>query len=108
MVSISVNIVSRGFLYNYTDEGSGTGMILSEDGHIITNHHVIGNASDIQVSLLDGRTFPAEVIGKDSLTDLAILKIPVDNLQTIVFGDSTILRPGDQFITIGNALILKV
>ena len=107
VVSIAVNIVSRGFLYNYTDEGSGTGMILSEDGHIITNHHVIGNASDIQVSLLDGRTFPAKVIGKDSLTDLAILKIPVDNLQTIVFGDSTILRPGDQVITIGNALNLK-
>ncbi|GIS64554.1 MAG: hypothetical protein CM1200mP3_08020 [Chloroflexota bacterium] len=68
----------------------GTGMILSEDGHIITNHHVIGNASDIQVSLLDGRTFPAEVIGKDSLKRSGHSENTGRQLQTIVFGDSTI------------------
>ena len=107
VVSISVDIVSRSFLYNYTNEGSGTGMIISADGHIVTNYHVIRDASDIEVNLLDGRTFPAQIVGKDSLTDLAILKISVETLPAIVFGDSTVLRPGDQVVTIGNALNLK-
>ena len=107
VVSISVDILSKGLFRKYTNESSGTGMIISPNGYIVTNHHVIVDASDIEVSLLDGRTFPARIIGKDSLTDLAILKVAVDDLPAIIFGNSTVLRPGDQVITIGNALNLK-
>jgi len=107
VVSISADIVSKGLFYNYTNEGSGTGMIISSDGHIVTNNHVIRDASDIEVSLFDGRTFSAQLIGEDSLTDLAILKISADSLPAIIFGNSALLRPGDQVVTIGNALNLK-
>ena len=107
VVSISVDIVSRGRFFDFTDEGSGTGIIISNDGYIITNYHVIQNTSDIEVSLADGRNYSAEIVGLDVLTDLAVIKIEADNLPTIKFGDSSTLRPGDWVFTIGNALDLR-
>ena len=106
VVSISVNIVSRGRFF-FADEGSGTGIIISNDGYIVTNYHVIQNTSDIEVSLSDGRNYSAEIVGLDVLTDLAVIKIEADNLSTIKFGESGVLRPGDWVFTIGNALGLR-
>ena len=107
VVSISVDIISRGRFFDFTNEGSGTGMILSDDGYIVTNYHVVHNASDIKVSLSDGRNYSAEIVGLDVLTDLAVIKIKADDLSTIKFGQSNLLRLGDWVFTIGNALGLK-
>jgi serine protease Do len=107
VVSISVDIVSRGRFFDFTDEGSGTGIIISNDGYIVTNYHVIQNTSDIEVSISDGRNYSAEIVGLDVLTDLAVIKIEADNLSTIKFGESRALRPGDWVFTIGNALGLR-
>ena len=73
VVSISVDIISRGRFFDFTDEGSGTGMIISNDGYIVTNYHVVHNASDIKVALSDGRNYSAEIVGLDVLTDLAVI-----------------------------------
>ena len=107
VVSISVNIISKGLFQNYSDEGSGTGIIIKSDGFIVTNYHVIQNASEIEVVLWDGTSYSAELVGSDVLTDLAIVKIGAVDLPTIEFGDSHKLRPGDWVFTIGNALALK-
>ena len=107
VVSISVDIVSRGMFYNFTDEGSGTGMIIRPDGYILTNFHVVQDAKEIEVSMSDGRNFSAEIIGLDKLTDLAVIKIGAEDLPTVSFGDSDNLRAGDWAVTIGNALALK-
>ena len=107
VVSISVNIISKGLFQNYSDEGSGTGIIIKSDGFIVTNYHVIQNASDIEVVLWDGTSYSAELVGSDVLTDLAIVKIGAVDLPTIEFGNSQRLRRGDWVFTIGNALALK-
>ena len=107
VVSISVNIVSKGLFQNHSDEGSGTGIIIGSNGYIVTNYHVIQNAKDIEVALWNGTSYSAELVGSDILTDLAIVKIGAINLPTIEFGNSEKLRPGDWVFTIGNALALK-
>lgn len=107
VVSISVDIVSRTLFYDFTDEGSGTGMIFRSDGYVVTNFHVVQDANYIEVSLNDGRVFPADIVGLDMLTDLAVLKIASEHLPTASFGDSSALRTGDWVVTIGNALSLK-
>jgi len=87
--------------------GFGSGVIISTDGYIITNNHVIEGADDLQVTLNDNRTFPAKVIGSDPLTDIALLKIEATNLQTLPFGDSEKLRVGEWVLAVGNPLNLK-
>ncbi len=83
--------------------GSGSGVIIdAEQGHVITNHHVIRGAQNIVVALSDGRRFDAEVIGSDPGTDIAILKIDAEDLAEILIGDSERLRVGDFVVAIGN------
>ena len=82
--------------------GYGSGVIISADGYIITNNHVIDNAEAIEVTLNDKRTFPAKVIGKDAGSDIAVLKIKADNLQYIKYGDSDQLRLGEWVMAVGN------
>lgn len=81
---------------------SGSGVILSEDGYIVTNNHVIENANDIEVVLNDKRTFPAQLIGRDPNTDLALLKIDAQQLPTIKIGNSDDLRVGEWVLAVGN------
>jgi len=90
----------------YTTPASGSGWIISEDGIIVTNYHVIEKAQTITVTLDDGRTFPADLssMAIDPLTDLAVLKIEADNLPAVTVGDSSKLRIGDWVIAIGNSL----
>ena len=83
---------------------SGTGVVLSESGYLVTNAHVIEGAQDIQVLLTDERIFTAHLVGADSLTDLAVLYIDADNLKAAQFGDSTQLRVGDAVVAIGDPL----
>ena len=82
--------------------GLGSGVIVSKDGNIITNHHVIEGAEKIEIALSDGRKATAIVIGNDPDTDLAVLQIKLKNLNKITFGDSTSAFVGDTVLAIGN------
>ena len=82
--------------------GSGSGVIVSPEGHILTNNHVIEEADDIEVVLSDGRRAQAKVIGTDPDSDLALLKISLDKLPVIVLGQSESLHVGDVALAIGN------
>lgn len=82
--------------------GSGSGVIIDSTGYIITNHHVIQDAEDIEVILNDNRTFKAKLIGKDPSTDIAVIKIDGKNLPTIPFGNSDEAEVGDWVLAIGN------
>jgi S1-C subfamily serine protease len=88
--------------------GSGSGFIVDEDGHVITNAHVVAGADKLSVTLADGTEVPATVVGSDELLDVAILNLDVPAGQSVpgvaTFGDSSSLRPGDQVVAIGNAL----
>lgn len=83
-------------------EGSGSGVIISTDGYIVTNNHVIDNATIVEVTLNDKRKFDAKVIGADPSTDIALLKIDANNLPIIEFGDSDNLRIGEWVLAVGN------
>ena len=83
---------------------SGTGVVLTENGYIVTNSHVIADATAVSVLLTDGRTFSAQVIGADTVSDLAVLWVDADNLSAAQFGDSSTLRVGDIAIAIGDPL----
>ena len=80
----------------------GSGVIVSAEGYILTNNHVIRSADEIEVTLADGRTTTASVVGTDPDTDLAVLKISLDNLPAIALADSTHIRTGDIALAIGN------
>lgn len=84
--------------------GSGTGVVLSENGYIVTNAHVVSGAREIQVLLTDGRTLSAHLVGADSLSDLAVLYVNAGDLTPAQFGDSTQLRVGDAVVAIGDPL----
>lgn len=83
-------------------QGLGSGMIVRSDGHILTNHHVVKNASEIKVRLHDGETLSAAVVGSDSKTDLAVLKVDRSDLPTVTFADSDKVRAGQYAIAIGS------
>jgi len=80
----------------------GSGVIVSANGYILTNHHVVDGADEIQIALSDDRTLPAKVVGSDPETDLAVLKIDATGLPAITFGQSDGLRVGDWVLAIGN------
>ena len=86
---------------------SGSGFIISTDGFVVTNNHVIENAREIRVSLADGRTVAAELKGADPSTDIAVLKIDETGLRALSFADSEALQPGQIAIAIGNPLGLQ-
>jgi|GEM_PF-195679 len=84
--------------------GSGSGMIMDSQGYILTNNHVVSSASKMTVTLNDGRRFPARLIGRDSYSDVAIIKIDAPNLRPIHLGNSDSLRPGEWVIAVGSPL----
>jgi serine protease Do len=85
-------------------EGLGSGVIVSKDGYIITNNHVIENVDAVSVRLVDGRVFEAEIVGADSKTDVAVLKIDGKDLPTLALADSEQARVGDIVFAVGNPL----
>lgn len=89
--------------HNFREHTLGSGFIISADGYVVTNNHVIDRAKNIQVTLSDGESYEGKIIGRDSKTDLALLKIqPKEKLQAVEFGNSDKLRIGDWVIAIGN------
>ena len=107
VVAIKVETLVRGLFFSIPDEADGSGFIVHPDGYIVTNHHVIDGAREIQVQLSDGRSYDARVVGQDGVTDLAVLKIDADDLPTGTFAIPDDLRVGDWVMTFGNALGLK-
>ena len=83
-------------------EGSGSGVIISEDGYIVTNNHVIDKSKEIEVTLNDKRSFKAKLIGADPNTDIALIKIDAENLSVIQFGNSDLLKVGEWVLAVGN------
>ena len=84
------------------EHGVGSGIIISPDGYIVTNNHVVDGATDIKVTLNDRRVLNAKVIGVDKLTDLAVIKVNATNLPSITWGDSTKLQPGQTVLAFGS------
>jgi serine protease Do len=84
------------------EHGIGTGVIVSKDGYIVTNNHVVQGATDIRVTLNDRRILPAKLIGTDPLTDLAVIKIEGSDFPAVPWGDSTQLHPGQTVLAFGN------
>jgi len=87
---------------NQTQTGLGSGVLVSADGYLLTNQHVVDGADDIEVTLSDGRSASARVVGTDADSDLALLKISLDNVPVIPFGNITQLSVGDPVLAIGN------
>ncbi|MFW9811652.1 MAG: S1C family serine protease [Candidatus Thorarchaeota archaeon] len=105
VVSVSTTRLARTQLSRVVPvQGQGSGVILSDTGFIVTNAHVIEGARDVDVTLYDGRTFKAVVVGESKVRDLAILKIDAENLNPIEMGDSAGLKVGQFAIAVGNPL----
>ena len=107
VATISVEALTRGIFFEFTDEGVGSGMVVRPDGYVVTNFHVIQDANDIQVTLPGIGTYEARVVGEDPLTDLAVLKIEAEELPFVRFGDSRETQVGDWVIAVGNVMALK-
>ncbi|MEX0937512.1 MAG: trypsin-like peptidase domain-containing protein [Pirellulales bacterium] len=106
----SVRQGNLGFLsFEVPSEGAGSGSVIDLQGHILTNQHVIDGARRIDVTLFNGQSYPAELIGVDGLNDVAVLKVdaPPEELHPIVFGDSASLQVGQQIYAIGNPFGLE-
>lgn len=86
------------------ERGTGSGFVISKDGVILTNAHVVAGADDVEVTLKDGRKFKGKVLGTDSVTDVAVIRIQASNLPIIPLGNSEALKPGEWAIAIGNPL----
>lgn len=105
VVEITTEVMSTSLFYGqYISQGAGSGVIISSDGYIVTNNHVIEGASSITVTLRNKETYEAELIGTDSDLDIALLKIDADNLKAAKFGDSDKLEVGQKAVAIGNPL----
>jgi len=103
-VGITTSITTNYWGYQTTSAASGSGFVLTADGYILTNHHVIDGSSSVTVSMYDGASYDAEVIGYDESNDIAVLKINAENLTPVVLGDSDNLNVGDNVVAIGNPL----
>lgn len=88
----------------YSGSSSGTGVVLSANGYIVTNYHVIEDAQSISVLLTDNRQLAARIVGSDPVSDLAVLSVEADDLESAQFGDSDSLRVGDAVVAIGDPL----
>ncbi len=105
VVEITTEVMSTNSFYGqYVSKGAGSGVIISTDGYIVTNNHVIDGATSITVTLRDKTSYQAKLVGKDSIIDVALLKIDATGLKAANFGDSDKLKVGDKAVAIGNPL----
>ena len=98
------SVTNSGRMGQFITEGAGSGVIISADGYIITNNHVIENSRKITVRLNNGKDYEATLIGRDSKTDIAVLRIKATGLQSAVYGNSDSLVVGELVVAIGNPL----
>lgn len=103
-VGVTTSITTNYWGYQTTSAASGSGFIITDDGYILTNHHVIEDSTTITVSLYDGATYDAKLVGYDASNDLAVLKINASGLTPVVIGSSETLHVGDTVMAIGNPL----
>ena len=107
VVHIATEAVELGFFFDpMPRRGVGTGVIVDDRGHILTNNHVVEGAQRITVALSDGRDFPAEIVGRDPVTDLAVIRIEAEGLVPARLGESAALEVGSDVVAIGHALDL--
>lgn len=105
VVAITTESVATNFFFQqYITQGAGSGVILTEDGYIVTNHHVINGARQITVTLNDGTDYPAMLVGSDAENDTAIIKVNASGLTPAVMGNSDTLAVGEAVLAIGNPL----
>ena len=97
------------FILPVPTEGAGSGSVLDKHGHILTNHHVVADAEEMNVTLFNGQSYDAKLIGQDPVNDIAVLKItaPPDTLHPIALGDSSRLRVGQKIYAVGNPFGLE-
>ena len=107
-VTVSIDGVVMGQDMESEETGYGTGFIVSENGYIVTNNHVVTDSNDITVTLFDGTEYPASVVGIDVSTDIAVIKIDADGLTMAALGDSDTLKVGETVVAIGNPLGLEL
>lgn len=105
VVSVTTESITSDFFgRQYTESHAGSGIIIDDKGYIATNNHVVEDAQNIHAELADGRTFPAEIVGLDPLSDLAVIKVDAVDLPYAYWGDSDSLSLGEWVLAIGNAL----
>ena len=103
-VGITTSVTTNFWGFQTTSAASGSGFILTEDGYVLTNYHVIESSNSISVTLYDGKSYDAVLIGYDESSDIAVLKIDAEGLTPVVLGDSDNLNVGDSVVAIGNPL----
>lgn len=103
-VGITTSITTNYWGFQTTSAASGSGFIITDDGYILTNHHVIEDSNSITVTMYDGSVYDADLIGYDQSNDIAVLKIDATGLTPVVLGDSDAMNVGDQVVAIGNPL----
>ena len=103
-VGITTSVTTNYFGFTTTSAAAGSGFVLSDDGYILTNYHVIENSTSIKVTMYDGSSYDAQLIGYDESNDIAVLKVDAENLSPVVLGDSDNLNVGDSVVAIGNPL----
>ena len=103
-VGITTSVTTNYWGFQSTSAASGSGFILTADGYIVTNHHVVEGSSSISVTLYNGTVYDAKLIGSDESNDIAVLKVDAQNLSPVILGDSDNLNVGDSVIAIGNPL----
>ena len=103
-VAINVSAVTSMFGYDAVTDGSGSGFIITDDGYILTNFHVVDGAEKIEVEMYDGDKYKAELIGYDDSNDIAVLKIDATGLNPVTFADSDSIAVGDTVYAVGNPL----
>ena len=105
VVLISAKVTSTGIFGQSTGVSTGSGFVLTEDGYVVTNHHVVDGAAGVTVTMHDGTEYEAKIVGSDSTNDVAVLKITESvQLQAVTIGSSDALNVGDQVVAIGNPL----
>ena len=103
-VGITTSITTNFWGFQTTSAASGSGFIITTNGYILTNYHVIEDSNSITVSMYDGTTYDAALVGYDESNDIAVLKIDAENLTPVVLGDSDAMNVGDSVVAIGNPL----
>ena len=103
-VGITTSITTNFWGFQTTSAASGSGFVISDDGYILTNYHVIEDSNAITVAMFDGTTYDAKLVGYDASNDVAVLKVEAEDLEPVVLGDSDNMNVGDSVVAIGNPL----